>query len=59
MNPIDLPIADDSDLDSDATINYDDQNLNYTEYWATQKRLEVTTIAPPFVASSTDACVRI
>ena len=35
-----MPIADtDDDDDSNQTIDYDHQNLNYTEYWATQKRL--------------------
>ena len=34
-----LTDSNDDDHDSNQTIDYDDQNLNYIEYWATQKRL--------------------
>ena len=34
-NSIDLPVPDTDGEDSDATIDYDPQNLNFTEYWKT------------------------
>ena len=46
-NPIDLPIPDTDDDDSEGTIDYDPQNPNYTEYWATMKEsLDVGTDYP-------------
>ena len=38
-----IPDTDDDGNDSDATIDYDPQNLNYTEYWAaTRETLDLT-----------------